>query len=326
MITPLFSTYSQGENRVTATLLAVLERLSRPNAERVIGTLLADENFRPVRYINQPRGPESTPDAKIEFGYSVWIETKTSRDAVDVDQIRRHLKAVADNEKLLVLTPDDQEPASLGIGRLAKEYREKIVWTNFNTLDLILQKILKDEVEPPKEMEAFLIEELSSFLHKEGIAISSEERVMVVPAGRAWQRYCHELINGDVRGPNCLPSEYLAFYTGNQIKAIVPKIKSVKHINITNREEVKALDDQKQKVVNKLLNHHGKDEDWDHSLKVLFLSDPNDDTETIRLYEPIENDKIGKKGTRVALIQRGVTYVTLDSLRNSRYTSELIPC
>ena len=69
MTTPLFSTYSQGENRVTATFLAVLERLSWPKMSRIIGALLGDENFRLVTFINQPSGVESrlTPRLSLDL-------------------------------------------------------------------------------------------------------------------------------------------------------------------------------------------------------------------------------------------------------------------
>ena len=78
MTTPLFSTYSQGENRVTATFIAVLQRLSLPIMDRILGELLGEreENFNLVTFVNQPQGIESTPDAKIDTGHGVWFETK----------------------------------------------------------------------------------------------------------------------------------------------------------------------------------------------------------------------------------------------------------
>ena len=42
MTTPLFSTYRQGENRVTASFLAVLERLSLPNMDRILQDLVGE--------------------------------------------------------------------------------------------------------------------------------------------------------------------------------------------------------------------------------------------------------------------------------------------
>ena len=315
MTTPLFSTYRQGENRVTSTFLAVLERLSRPKLDRIIGTLLGDENFKHVTFINQPQGVESTPDAKIEFRPSVWIETKIFRDTVKVDQIRRHLKAVSDNEKLLVLTPDDEKPLNLGRGRLAKKDRDKVVWTNFSTLDKILQEILRDKREPPTEKEAFLLSEFTSFIHLEGLAITSKERVMVVPSGKAWPAYKDKAIYGDIRDPNWNPSERLAFYVNKEIKPIVPKINSA--CTLESHEGVEKLTGNRKRIAKKLVEYHDLPEKFD-PLLFIFLSQPCDH-ETLHL-TAIKRTENG------AYIQAGKKYVTLESLKTAHYTSELKTC
>lgn len=88
MTTPLFSTYRQGENRVTATFLAVLQRLSLPNIDRILQRLLWEdrETYNLVSFENQVRTKESVPDAKIRMGNTIWIETKTARNSVESDQ------------------------------------------------------------------------------------------------------------------------------------------------------------------------------------------------------------------------------------------------
>ena len=242
-----------------------------------------------------------------------------------LDQIRGHLKAVCGDERLLVLTPDDAQPKSLD--RLSKEHQERVVWSNFSKLDNIVAKILEDKQSPPSEMEAFLLREFSTFLHKEGLAISSKERVMVVSAGKAWPRYYNKAVMGDIRKPNWNPSDHLAFYTGFEIKAFVPRIKSASNpINITIDGEVEEnLDEHQRQVVRKLLDNRYKGEEFDEPLMVLFVSGPDDD-DTIKLPNPIEVDSIGKNGKRAALMMGGVRYVTLESLRNARYTSDLKPC
>ena len=45
MTTNLFSTFRQGENRVTSTFMAVLQRLSLPNIDRILQALLDDSTF-----------------------------------------------------------------------------------------------------------------------------------------------------------------------------------------------------------------------------------------------------------------------------------------
>ena len=329
MTTPLFSTYSQGENRVTATFIAMLQRLSLPNMDRILGELLGEqeEDFNLVSFVLQPQGIGSTPDAKIETGHGVWFETKITTNAVLVKQIRNHMKALRRNEKLIVLTPDDERPDKLGSLSLSKNDKERIAWANFNTLDDVVKGILTDKEEPPSEFEAFLLREFSAFLQQEGlITIPSADRVMVVPATRAWSRYYDLSIYGDMRGINWKPSDHLAFYTGNEIKKFVPRIKSTESpINIMNQEEVEALDNYQKQAVEKLRCRHDVDEDWDHPLRVLFLSEPGDE-ETLKLKKPVENDKKTRTGKSWAWIMTGAKYVTLESLKKARYTSELEPC
>ena len=50
----IFSTHSTGENRVTASIIAVLKSLSLPRIERLLGALLEQPEFELVRFQNQP--------------------------------------------------------------------------------------------------------------------------------------------------------------------------------------------------------------------------------------------------------------------------------
>ena len=92
MTTSLFSTFRGGENRVTGTFMAVLERLSLPNINRILGALIEDGDFNLVSFQNQPKRKHSIPDAVIGTGQSVVIETKTSPNALYSNQVERELK------------------------------------------------------------------------------------------------------------------------------------------------------------------------------------------------------------------------------------------
>src|SRR3954453_10547720 len=111
----IFSTYSTGENRVTASILAVLQSLSLQRTQRLIGALLEQSEFELVRFENQPaKGGKGVPDASIVSSVRLLIETKTSLNAVDYKQLQQHLKRFDETNEavklLLVLTPDDQCP------------------------------------------------------------------------------------------------------------------------------------------------------------------------------------------------------------------------
>jgi hypothetical protein len=66
MPNPLFSRYSQGENRVTASTLAVFERISFALVERILQTLCQEQNLSLLTIKNQfkPKNAGSIPDGK----------------------------------------------------------------------------------------------------------------------------------------------------------------------------------------------------------------------------------------------------------------------
>ncbi len=147
MPSTLFSTYSAGENRVTATILAVLRSLSLNRIERLLGVLTGEADFELVRFQNQPsRGGVGIPDAEVLTSCRILIETKTRRNAVDRQQLKQHLKRLdSATEKflcLLVLTPDENQP-----GEVANFSDERLCWSSFTALDQVIDELLLDKTE-----------------------------------------------------------------------------------------------------------------------------------------------------------------------------------
>lgn len=158
----IFSTYSTGENRVTASVLAVLRSLSLGRIERLLAAILEESEFELVRFQNQPsKGGAGVPDAIIHSSFRMLIETKTERNGVRIPQIERHLERLDDtseeNQYLVVLTPDDERPKILDT--LSDP---RIAWTSFTLLDQAIDEILGDDREVVSEREAFLLRELQS--------------------------------------------------------------------------------------------------------------------------------------------------------------------
>ena len=310
----LFSTYRQGENRVTATFLAVLQRLSLPNIDRILGTLIGDTAFSLVSFENQPRRERSTPDARIGTGPAIWIETKTASNAVRSEQIRRHLESLEDGERLLLLTPDDDQPKNL---------RNQVIWSNFITLIKAIEEILEDKSEPPSEKEAFLLREFILMIQEDRLIGSNESRVLVVAAREAWPTYKN--LNAYICQSNrrFQRSTHLAFYAEGAVQPLVPKIKAVvESVNLT-REGIKSLKGEEKDRAEELLTQIEKfypDNKWTQG-KVMFLSEPDDD-ETVKLKQKIINDQKDKSGKNVAFVM-GQRYVTLESLKTASKTSEL---
>ena len=336
MTTNLFSTYRQGENRVTATFMAILQRLSLPNMHRILRALLGDDSFSLVTFENQPKGKASTPDAKIRTGPTVWIETKTERGSLTLRQVKDHLKSVSAGEKLLLLTPDDSEPSWLDdLNRCAED--KEVVWSNFIALFEIIGEILDDKDEPPSEREAFLLREFVSMLEQEGLTIAPQDRVIVVPAGHAWEMYKSLSVYRRSRDIRYRPSDHMAFYRDGKIQKLVPRIRSVaESLNLTLSEQRAALcgteadEDARRRKEHaekawRRIEEKQRRQEFDNQFMVFFLSGP-DDSETIRLCEPIINNVEDRNGKPWPFVYGRVRYVTLESLEKARYTKKLQLC
>ncbi len=316
MTTSLFSVYSQRENRVTAAFLAVLERLSLPNMDRILQALLGNRDFRLVRFQNQPAGIKSRPDGIIKTSSSIWIETKTSENVVDHDQISRHLEGLQGKQKLLLLTPDDFRPACL---------HKDVSWSNFITLTKAIRKSLDDRDDPASEREAFLLRELIRLFDDQGLLVSTEKRVLVFPAPGAWPMYRSLSVYRRSTGRSFRKSAYIGFYTDGEIKPTVPRIKSeIKSIDLRNQEQIETLDEKQREYVQELKKKIDSNALWHqfpHAFHLMFLSDP-DDEETVKLTNSVKNDKKGRGGKGTAFTQ-SFTYVNLDKLKVARTTGDL---
>ena len=141
----LFSTYTQNENRVTSTVIAVLEHVNNQLAEDILEALTDESDLSLVSFDNQVTGVDSVPDAAIKSSTALWFETKTSRDAVDKEQLKDHLHVLNEDEaelqRLIVLTPDARLPDEVA------EIKDKcIVWANFDSLADTIETVLERDV------------------------------------------------------------------------------------------------------------------------------------------------------------------------------------
>lgn len=225
MTESIFSTYSSGENRVTASILAVFRSLALVRTERLLAALLQESELQLVHFQNQPsKGGEGVPDAVITGSCRLLIETKIKRDAVSAEQVARHLKRLQGAEvlqRLLVLTPDERRPEVL-----ANLTDARVAWASFAILDQAIDELLADPQEVIAEREAFLLRNLQLMLQEEDL-LKSFADVVVVPAARAWPQYL------DFDAYVCQPNRkfrhinYMAFYANGSIQPKVPKILEV---------------------------------------------------------------------------------------------------
>jgi len=314
-MTSIFSTYSTGENRVTASFLAVLRAMSLDRMQRLLGSLMEESDFELIQFQNQvAKGGKSVPDAMIQSSIRLLIETKITRNAVKTNQLKEHLERLKQaNETttlLLVLTPDDSRPIEV-----EKVGDQRVVWASFSRLDQAIDEILDDKYEVMSEREAYLLRELQNMLEAEGL-VANPDDVVIVAARRAWPAYnsFHAYI--------CQPDrsfrqvDRLGFYSNGVIYELVPRILE-RHDRVEMRtglhkgalgavvDQVLANDQRKQGKVS----------------KVFILSAPNS-SETIDLRSTIPNDKKSKTGKPTAFTM-GQRYVSSEKLRNAKTTSDL---
>ncbi len=179
--TNLFSGYRQGENRVTGSLMAVLERLDLESVERVLNAAGGESALLElVRFELQPPGRgRSVPDGCIRADFSLWLETKTVRHAYEHSHARgqlvehlTNLRTERENDWLIVLTPDVDEPRYLS--ELADG---RVRWISFASLASAFGELLED-ANRPSEVVSLLIRELIAMFEDEGL-LSSDDVVVV---------------------------------------------------------------------------------------------------------------------------------------------------
>ena len=330
MTTPLFSTFRQGENRITGTLLAVLQRLSLPNTDRILRTLLGEDSFSLISFQNQVKTRWSVPDARISMGpdlRTIWIETKTAPNQLRSHQIERHLKSVSEGEKLLVLTPDNDRLAVLD---QLECRQDRVVWSNFDTLAEAVEAILGDADEPPTEREGFLLRELIAMLQADGL-LSAGPMVAIVAASSGWPMYqavpayrC--ALTLPLRGAGQI--DYMGFYAQGEIKRIVPKVLGmIDQINLTDEAQVSSLEGPEKDLARELRKRIGDKPEtmalFEGDFKVVFLSRCDDNSQTVKLEASIPNDKRSGSGKTVAFTFGKPRYVSLQALKQATSTAHL---
>lgn len=349
MPNPLFSRYSQGENRVTASILAVFERISFALVERILQILCETPEQSLLTIKNQVKlgiDAESIPDGVIQASFSYLLETKVVAGKVDLVQLQSHLKCLEAiphviQKKLIVLTPDYEKP---GVINLLPP--DLVIWANFNTLHNAIADILTmDEAwltssfSLVSEQDRFLLKELVQMFLAEGLLNSGpSDSVLIVPARDAIKDYLKYSVYLCQPNRSFQRVEYLGFYHGGSIDRRIAKIllPPIEEITLTEdgiRAVQEAIDELTINRLNNLVAHlkkekeEGKDntERYGDCMKVFFLSAASlEDTHTIHLKQDIKND-LRNSNNRPYAFTMGQRYVSLTALqKNPQTTTELL--
>lgn len=310
----IFSTYRGGENRVTASILAVLKSLALSRIETLLGGLLEQSEFELIRFKNQPKSDLGVPDAEIAASCHVLIETKIKRGAVESGQLIRHLQCFerdpAETQILLVLTPDDVEPTPI-----RQLHDERVAWASFTSLDRRIEELLSNRAEVTSEREAFLLRELQTMLIEEGL-VGSAKNVVVVAARRAWDDYLRCGAYVCQPGRPFQPVQYFAFYKDGEILATVPRIiERVDGVELVSGRYEGRLADVVETILKSKLRPAG-------AVQQIFLLSQREEPQTRHLAAPLKDTRLSESGRAVAFVQ-GQRYVALEDLMKAKSTADL---
>jgi hypothetical protein len=322
--TPLFSTYRQGENRVTSSMLAVFERIGLSLVEEILAKASGEATLETVTFTNQPKANKgSVPDARISADFTYLFEVKTVRGAVDAQQLHSHLAnlAAGPGRYLFVLTPDPERPAAVDAVR-----DRRVVWFNFAALDDAITVVLDDAFLAPSERDRFLLRELRALFDNDGLLTSDE--VVVVAASHAYPEYLESAAY------ICQPGRafregltHMGFYAQQAIQPLLARILTRQdHVPFTREEALRwevngGRDSRIADLIRSLLETGAREEGQEYM--VFLLSGPQD-PETVVLEAPLVNDTVAASGRPWAWTT-GQRYVPLAALRRpgARTTSDL---
>ena len=301
-------------------MLAVFKRVGLDITERVLANALGDTALNLVSFANQPSaGGSGVPDAEIKARFRYLIETKIATNqynsAKPDSQLRRHLSRLNGShgdEKLLVITPDPEEPP--GIEAMSDE---RVAWIGFTLLAQGIEEVLADPSEPASEQERFLLRELVAFFEAERL-LGTEDTVIV--AGRfAYPEYLAISAYVCQANRSIRSVSRFGFYTNKAIKPELPRVEGYFREVLMTEEAAAQFETgdtpMGSRVADVIKSRLSDGRHQDPTNDIYLLSSPGEDA-TVVLPEAVRHEGRG------AWVQ-GQRYASLEQLRAASTTNEL---
>lgn len=321
---PLFSTYKQGENRVTSSMLAVFERIDLSLLETLLAKACGEFSLQMVTFTNQPKEHgNAIPDARISAHFSYWFEVKTIRNAPDlrhkVEGYSEILREGAEGERLFLVTPDAVQPAAVD-----ESSDRRVAWFSFAGLSDAIEDSLDNPTAHVSEQTRFLLRELQALFAAEGLLDNDD--VVVVAARSAWPEYVDHAVYV------CQPEPQRTFRPGlthmgfYADKAIQPRLPEILHhkgaVPFTREEAARRREEggeHNRRIADVIDDSPNVSPRVHGETYQVFLLSGKDDAKTIDLNAPIINDKVTENGRPYGwtLSQR---YTSLERLRDPAVT------
>ena len=309
---PLFSTYRQGENRVTGSMLAVFQRLDLSTLEDILRGATEESSLELVRFdLVKPEGAGTVPDGRIAASFKYLFEVKTEYDALRRKQLEGHLAHLQEGDyaerRLFVLTPDPVEPDII-----EEVGSDQVRWFSFGDLSRSIGSALKREGVSADER--VLLRELQALFAQEGLL--GRQDVVVVAARDAYGFYLSWAAYVCQSGRGFRPGlRRLGFYRRLKIEPEFPKILLQRDDVTFSREhaaELRQTDEPTDAALAELIDgtlSEGSRKEGD--VHMVFLLTPPDDERTFVLDAPIRHDGAGR-GAAWTMHQRYVYFERLE--------------
>lgn len=310
---PLFSTYRQGENRVTSSILAVFERIDLSLLQTILAAASGESSLQMIMFVNQPPGKgHSVPDARISARFAYWFEVKTARDAVDGKQLGEHLSSVGNGgeERLFVITPDAQQPAVI-----TAIDDPRMVWFSFRSLYDAIDSAVSDPSALLAEQARFLLRELQALLVEDGLVDNND--VVVVAARFAYPEYLkHGVYICQTGRAFRAGLTHMGFYAEAAIQMHVARIRYREDYVLFTLEEaaVRRTESETNQVIGGIIEAALEDGRREPEARYqVFLLSGSQDPDTVHLLQAIVNDTTSSSGRPWAWTM-GQRYVSLANL------------
>jgi hypothetical protein len=188
-----FQRFSQPENHATNNTLLALKYFYQSSPfkiEQLLNDLLETELSIGLSFEQQIKSKESVPDALIsQQPVRIFIETKTG-NAVDVDQIKRHLKTISSDtikngkDFLLALTKEPiQEQMKEQLTKTAQSKRIAFASVTFSRL---LEGLEAQCADYERDLRAVL-EDFKSYLTEAGLLDERNKWLVIFPCGTSFE-------------------------------------------------------------------------------------------------------------------------------------------
>lgn len=297
-LAPIFSTYRQGENRVTGALMAVLARLPLQATDEIVGAMLGEQislvDFTPLPATAGP----GHPDARIQASVDILFEVKTkpgalkAAEALSTKTAYKSKLAKRDHARLILLTPDTEPPEGL-----SKIKDDRITWYSFAALASVLRQLLEDEdgQEFLSERDRFLVREFLQLLSQEKLL--GGEDTLVLAAGHAYKWYL------DHQTYICQPNrafrdvKRMAFYTGKEIKPEVPQILHSRRALTLSKKDARAMAKSRavadRQLGTAILEAIAANPPYEGATHDVYLLSAPDSSQTLNLDAPVPRTQRG---------------------------------